>query len=127
MKIDHIAMYVTDLENTKEFFIRYFGAKSNEMYHNRHTDFKSYFLSFDSGAKLEIMTRHGLTDRDESHLRCGYIHIAISVGDKERVDTLTETLRNDGFTVVGGPRTTGDGFYESCIIGPENNLIEITI
>lgn len=127
MNIEHFAMYVLDLESTKEFFVRYFGAKSNEMYHNRKVDFKSYFLSFDSGSKLEIMTRPCLNNEAKDPIRCGYIHLAMSVGSKEKVNELTELLRKDGYTVVSGPRTTGDGCYESCILGPENNLIEITI
>lgn len=127
MNIEHFAMYVLDLESTKDFFVRYFGAKSNNMYHNSEVDFKSYFLSFDSGTKLEIMTRPNLNNTPKDPMLCGYIHLAMSVGSKEKVNELTETLRNDGYTVVSGPRTTGDGCYESCILGPENNLIEITI
>lgn len=127
MNIEHFAMYVLDLESTKDFFVRYFGAKPNNMYHNRGVDFKSYFLSFDSDTKLEIMTRPNLNNVPKDQMLCGYIHLAMSVGSKEKVNELTETLRNDGYTVVSGPRTTGDGCYESCILGPENNLIEITI
>lgn len=127
MNIEHFAMYVLNLESTKDFFVRYFGAKSNNMYHNREVDFKSYFLSFDSGTKLEIMTRPNLNNTPKDPMLCGYIHLAMSVGSKEKVNELTETLRNDGYTVISGPRTTGDGCYESCILGPENNLIEITI
>lgn len=127
MKIDHFAMYVNDLEAIKDFFVRYFNAVSNEMYHNKKTDFKSYFLSFEDGSRLEIMTRPGLVDEQKNPLRCGFIHLAMSVGSKEKVDTLTETLRNDGYQLASGPRTTGDGCYESCFYGPENNLIEITV
>jgi lactoylglutathione lyase len=127
MKIDHFAMYVNDLEAVKDFFVRYFNAVSNEMYHNKKTDFKSYFLSFEDGSRLEIMTRPGLVDEQKNPLRCGLIHLAMSVGSKEKVDTLTETLRNDGYQLASGPRTTGDGCYESCFYGPENNLIEITV
>lgn len=120
-------MYVIDLEGTKDFFIRYFGATPSELYHNLKVDFKSYFLLFDGGAKLEIMTRPNLNNEAKDAMRCGYIHLAMSVGSKEKVNELTEALRNDGYTVVSGPRTTGDGCYESCILGPENNLIEITV
>ena len=127
MKIEHFAMYVIDLEMVKNFFVRYFGATSNEMYHNKKTDFKSYFLSFDDGSRLEIMTRPGLADEQKNPLQCGFIHIAMSVGSKEKVDSLTKTLQNDGYELVSGPRTTGDGYYESCFYGPENNLIEITV
>lgn len=127
MKIDHFAMYVHDLEAVKDFFVRYFNAVSNEMYHNKKTYFKSYFLSFEDGSRLEIMTRPGLVDEQKNLLRCGFIHLAMSVGSKEKVDTLTETLRNDGYQLASGPRTTGDGCYESCFYGPENNLIEITV
>ena len=127
MYIEHIAMYVNDLEKTKEFFIKYFGASSNEIYHNKKTDFKSYFLSFDSGSRLEIMTKPELVDDIKDLKRTGFIHIAFSVGSKEKVDELTEILKIDGYEVISGPRTTGDGYYESCIVGIEGNQIEITV
>ena len=126
MQIEHIAMYVNDIEKTKEFFVKYFNATSNEGYHNPNTDFRSYFLSFDDGARLEIMNRPQMKDEEKTLNRTGYIHIAFSLGSKKQVDNLTERLRNDGFSVVSGPRTTGDGYYESCIIGIEGNQIEIT-
>lgn len=126
MHIEHIAMYVNDIEKTKEFFVKYFNATSNEGYHNPNTDFRSYFLSFDDDARLEIMNRPQMKDEEKSLNRTGYIHIAFSLGSKKQVDDLTERLRNDGFSVVSGPRTTGDGYYESCIIGIEGNQIEIT-
>lgn len=126
MRIEHIAMYVNDIEKTKEFFIKYFNATSNEGYHNPNTDFRSCFLSFDDGARLEIMNRPQMKDEEKTLNRTGYIHIAFSLGSKKQVDDLTERLRNDGFSVVSGPRTTGDGYYESCIIGIEGNQIEIT-
>lgn len=126
MWIEHIAMYVNDLEKTKEFFVKYFNAISNEGYHNPNTDFRSYFLSFDDGARLEIMNRPQMKDEEKTLNRTGYIHIAFSLGSKKQVDDLTERLRNDGFSVVSGPRTTGDGYYESCIIVIEGNQIEIT-
>ena len=127
MKIEHIAMYVTDLERTKEFFEKYFGARSNNGYHNPTTDFRSYFLSFDDGARIEIMNKPGMDDASKNLVRTGYIHIAFSVGSKERVAELTEQMKQDGYEVISGPRTTGDGYYESCIIGVEGNQIEITI
>lgn len=127
MKIEHIAMYVNDLEKTKEFFIKYLGAKSNEIYHNKNTDFKSYFLSFDDGARLEIMTRPNIQNEKKYLQRTGLIHIAFSLGTKEKVDELTEILKRDGYEVLSGPRTTGDGYYESCILAIEENQIELTV
>ncbi len=127
MKIEHIAMYVNNLEKTKEFFIKYFGAVSNNGYHNKSTDFKSYFLSFEDGARLEIMNKPGMQDEEKLINRTGFIHIAFSLGNKERVDALTAQLRADGYDVISGPRTTGDGYYESCIVGVEGNQIEITV
>lgn len=126
MRIEHIAMYVQDLENAKNFFVKYFGAVPNAGYHNQKTGFRSYFLSFDDGARLEIMTRPALAERQKGIMDTGYIHIAFQLGSRERVDALTERLRNDGYQVVSGPRTTGDGYYESCIVGMEGNQIEIT-
>lgn len=125
MIIDHIAMYVNDLEAAREFFIRYFDAASNDGYHNPRTGLRTYFLTFEDGAKLEIMSRPGMEDADKTLQRTGYIHIAFKVGTKQRVNELTARLKNDGFDVVSGPRTTGDGFYESCVVAIEGNQIEI--
>ena len=127
MKIEHIAMYVNDLEKARDFFVKYFNAVSNNGYHNKTTDFRSYFLTFEDGARLEIMTRPGMEDREKTEKRTGYIHIAFSVGSKEAVDELTAKLKEDGYPAISGPRTTGDGYYESCILGPEGNQIEITV
>lgn len=126
MKLDHIALYVNDLETARTFFIHYFEAASNEMYHNPRTGLKTYFLSFSDGARLEIMSRPDTITCEKNPLRQGFIHISFSVGGKEQVDRLTEQLRTDGYSVIDGPRTTGDEYYESCIEGPEGNLIEIT-
>lgn len=126
MRLDHFAMYVDDLEGVRVFFMRYFGATSNEQYHNPRTGLRTYFLSFGDGARLEIMSRPDMVEGGRDPLRRGYIHLAFSVGGRERVDELTETLRTDGFAVLSGPRVTGDGYYESCVEGPEGNLIEIT-
>ena len=123
MRIEHIAMYVNDLDAARDFFIRYFNAKSNEGYHNKTTDFRSYFLSFDNGARLEIMNKPIMQDSEKELARTGYVHIAFSLGSKAAVDTLTELLNHDGYDVISGPRTTGDGYYESCIIGIEGNQI----
>lgn len=126
MRIEHVAMYVNDLEATKDFFVKYFNATSNEGYHNKTTDFRSYFLNFDDGARLEIMNKPQMKDDEKSLNRTGFVHIAFSLGSKKAVDELSEKLKNDGFAIISGPRTTGDGYYESCIIGIEGNQIEIT-
>ena len=127
MKIEHIALYVNDLESARSFFMKYLGAKSNDGYHNPKTNFRSYFLSFDDGARLEIMNKPEMPDFPKEFSRTGYAHVAFSVGSKEKVDTLTEMLKTDGYEVVSGPRTTGDGYYESCIVAIEGNQIEITV
>ncbi len=127
MNIEHIAMYVTDLYGAKEFFEKYFNACSGECYHNKNTDFKSYFLTFDDGVRLEIMSKPQVKDINNNLFQAGYNHIAFSVGSKEKVDLLTVKLKNAGYKIISGPRTTGDGYYESCIEGFEGNLIEITI
>ena len=127
MRIEHIAMYVNDLEGTRDFFVKYFQAVSNEGYHNKVTDFRSYFLSFKDGARLEIMKKPVMEDEEKTLARTGFIHIAFSLGSKEAVDELTKQLKNDGYEVISGPRTTGDGYYESCVVGIEENQIEITV
>ncbi|MFJ7744655.1 VOC family protein [Peribacillus sp. NPDC097295] len=127
MKIEHIAMYVNDLEATKDFFVKFFGASSNAKYHNHKTGLETYFLSFEDRTRLEIMTRPDLVSSEKSLMATGYIHLAFSVGSKERVDALTSQLEQEGYRILSGPRTTGDGYYESCILGPEGNQIEITV
>lgn len=126
MRIEHLAMYVSDLEREKEFFIRYFGAVSNERYHNPRTGFRSYFLTFEDGARLEIMHKPDIQHQPKIPVRTGFAHVAFSVGSRGQVDALTDRLREDGYEVISGPRTTGDGYYESCILDIEGNQIEIT-
>ncbi|MCR5167787.1 MAG: VOC family protein [Oscillospiraceae bacterium] len=127
MKIEHAAMYVNDLEAARDFFAKYFGAKPNNGYHNIRTGFRSYFLSFDEGARLEIMNRPQMTDSIKTPDRTGFVHIAFSLGSTEEVDRLTEKIKSDGYRVISGPRTTGDGYYESCIVDLEGNQIELTV
>ena len=117
MKIDHIALYVNELEEVKAFFVRFFGAVSNEMYHNPRTGLRTYILS---------LSRPDMKDEAKDMFRTGYIHLSFAVGSQSEVDRLTGLLYDNGYRVVSGPRITGDGYYESCIEGPEGNLIEIT-
>ena len=127
MKIEHIALYVKDLEAARKFFMIYLGASSNDGYHNPKTGFRSYFLSFGDGTRLEIMNKPEMSDLPKDLSRTGYAHIAFCAGSKEKVDALTAKLKADGYEVISGPRTTGDGYYESCIVAIEGNQIEITI
>lgn len=127
MKIEHIAMYVNDLEAAKDFFVTYFDGKANELYHNKSTGFRSCFISFDDGARLEIMTKPEMSNPAKDADRTGYAHVAFSVGSAEKVDELTALLKTDGYEVLSGPRTTGDEYYESCIVAVEGNQIEITV
>lgn len=127
MRIEHIALYVNDLEAARAFFETYFEASAGERYHNTTTGFMSYFLSFADGARLEIMTRPDIEDLEKAPFRTGFAHLAFSVGSKEAVDALTARLAADGYEVASGPRTTGDGYYESCVVVIEGNQVEITV
>ena len=120
-------MYVNDLDASKDFFVTFLGGVSNAGYYNEKTGFKSYFISFEDGARLEIMNKSNMIDDPKTLNRTGYAHIAFSVGSKEKVNEVTEKAREAGFEVISGPRTTGDGYYESCIVAIENNQIEITV
>ncbi len=127
MRIEHIALWTKDLEGMRDFYQKYFKMKCGEMYENTEKGFSSYFLSFDGGARIELMHKKAILEGSrERGFAIGLTHIAISVGDKGTVDKLTESLRSDGYRILGAPRTTGDGYYESVISDPEGNHIEIT-
>lgn len=126
MKIEHVALWVRDIEAMKIFYIKYFNVKANDKYHNQVKEFESYFLMFDSGARLEIMRKTGI-DKPQHSDSVGWAHMAISLGSRESVDKLTARLQNDGYQLLNGPRVTGDGYYESVIEDPEGNLLELTV
>ncbi|WP_091141166.1 VOC family protein [Flavobacterium caeni] len=128
MKVNHVAMWVNDLEKTKDFYAKYFQVEAGERYRNAKNDFTSYFLFFDGASTtIEIMHRPDLSDCSRKSLFSpGLTHLAISVGDRMAVDRLTDQLREDGYPIVSEPRVTGDGYYESVILDPERNIIEIT-
>ncbi|ASG67344.1 lactoylglutathione lyase [Francisella halioticida] len=129
MKIEHIAIWVRDIEAMKDFYCKYFDAIANNKYINDTKGFCSYFISFNSSSRLEIMHSKSMDNLNfqNSFQKFGLIHFAISVGSREKVNKLTAQLKNDGYKVVEQPRTTGDRYYESIILDPENNQIEITI
>ncbi len=129
MHIDHLALWVRDLERMRAFYETYFNVTANEKYINKNKGFSSYFLTFpDGGARLEIMHMQGIPDTKNDVLTefSGFIHFAVSIGSEAAVDALTNQLRADKFVIVGEPRRTGDGYYESVVLDPEGNRIEIT-
>ena len=127
LRIEHVALYTSDLEATRDFFVRYFHATAGPPYHNPTKQFRSYFLTFPSGgARLELMTRPALLPPASAE-SLGYAHIALSVGSPAEVDTLTERLRRDGYEVLNRPRVTGDGYYESVVAAVDGLKIEITV
>lgn len=127
MKIEHVALYVSDLEKGKDFFIKYFKGKAGALYHNKKTNFKSYFISFDDACRLEIMWRPELKDLNNDCNYLSYNHVAFAVGSKDAVDTLSAQLQKDGYKLLSGPRITGDGYYESVIEIFDKIKIEITL
>jgi lactoylglutathione lyase len=129
VRIDHIAIWTEDLDRSKEFYEHFFGAHAGHKYLNAKKNFESYFLSFASGPRLEIMKMPNIGPRDKDLLKefIGLAHMAISVGSKAQVDLITEQLRASGYAIVGEPRTTGDGYYESVVLDPDGNRIEVTV
>lgn len=127
MKIEHVALWTTDLERMKTFYTTYFEATVNDKYENQAKAFESYFLSFKTGARLEIMRRPKLSVHDETQVYIGYAHLAFALESREAVLLLTERLRTDGYTIESEPRVTGDGYFESCVKDPDGNLVELTI
>lgn len=122
--IDHIAIWVEDLEKMREFYCKYFDGVSNQKYENKIKGFESYFISFDGATRIELMKRKDIEERIYKEI-LGLAHLAFKVGSKEKVNELTEIFRKDGYKVIGEPRTTGDGYYESIILDPEGNRIEL--
>lgn len=124
MKIEHIAIWTKNLENMRGFYCKYFGGVSNNKYKNKVKGFESYFISFNSSTRIELMRRKDIEERVHKEI-LGLAHLAFKIGSKEKVNELTEILRKDGYKIVGEPRTTGDGYYESVILDPEGNKIEL--
>lgn len=128
MNINHVAVWAYDIELLKDFYCRWFNATAAPRYHNPKRGLTSYFLSFpDGGAKLEIMNEPEITGVGHSGKLRGFCHIAVSVGSKEAVDGFTDRMRHEGVPVLGNPRTTGEGLYESVIADPEGNIVELTV
>lgn len=125
MMIEHVALYTLDLERMRTFYETYFDGTTGKQYHNPETGLQTYFISFADGTRLELMTRPGLEECERSRLWTGWAHLAFKAGTRENVDALTERLRADGYEVTGGPRVTGDGYYESCVLDPDGNTVEI--
>lgn len=129
MRIEHIALWTNDLEKLKAFYARYFGGKAREKYANPEKHFESYFIEFGNGARLEIMKMTSVLPNtgEKGKQYLSYAHMAFSVGDRDTVDKLTKRLGQDGYEVISAARTTGDGYYESCILDPDGNRVEITV
>lgn len=128
MKIEHIAIWVNDLDKVKDFYVKYFDMKCSKKYVNSQKKFSSFFLSFEGAfTRIEIMNRPDIVEIEGKHSSTfGLTHFSISVGGKKKVDELTEIFRKDGYIIVGEPRTTGDGYYESVVEDCEGNWVEIT-
>jgi lactoylglutathione lyase len=129
MNIEHIAIWAKDIEILRAFYEKYFGASSSHRYGNDKKGFASYFLGFKTGARLELMQMDSLIEsgKDPGQNYFGFAHLAFSVGSKELVDQITEQFRRDEHEILDGPRTTGDGYYESVVLDPEGNRLEITV
>jgi lactoylglutathione lyase len=129
MKIEHLAIWTEDLEGMKVFYVKYFHAIAGEKYHNPKKNFESYFLTLGDGARLELMRKSQINPSGKGVYQefTGLAHFALAVGSREKVNSITDQLRKDGFEIIGDPRTTGDGYYESVVLDPEGNRIEITV
>lgn len=127
MKIEHVAIWTYNLEGLQNFYMHYFDASSNEIYYNHSKGFRSYFLSFNGDCRLEIMEMSGIPHSKNNSVKqfTGLIHFAFKVGSRSEVDQITNEIRKDGFKVVREPSVTGDGCYESVILDPDGNRVEI--
>ena len=128
MRVEHIAVWTKDIERLAGFYEKYFGGKRNLKYRNESKGFESYFITFDSGSsRLEIMNIVDLAGNDSGINAVGYTHLAFSTGSKDSVVEMTEKLRDDGYKVLSEPRTTGDGYFESVVLDPDGNIVELTV
>ena len=129
IKLEHIAIWTRQLEVLKDYYIKYFGGSPNEKYENRNNNFESYFISFDSGARLELMRMPNIPENNNDTIQdqhLGIIHLAFGVNSPAEVDAKAEQLKKDGFDILSGPRKTGDGYYEFETLDPDNNRLEVT-
>lgn len=124
LHVDHIAIWTSDIERSKLFYQRYFGAQAGDLYRSQRRSMQSYFLTFQAGARLEIMTLPDLGGRQGEEC-VGLSHFALRVGSRKAVDQFVETLRCDHVAIAGEPRVTGDGYYEAVILDPDGNSIEL--
>jgi lactoylglutathione lyase len=127
MRIEHVALWTRDLEGLRAFYERYFGATAGARYHNPKKQFQSYFLSFEGGARIELMHSPHIDEPGKAGTHFGYAHLAVALGSEGAVDALTARLRANGYPVLDGPRRTGDGYYESVVLDPDGNRIELTV
>ena len=125
MTIEHIAIWTNNLEELRDFYCTFFDGKSNEKYFNPIRKFESYFITFSSGARLEIMRLPDLVTKENANTLVGLAHIAFKVKGNDEVDRLTKHFREQGITIAGEPRLTGDGYYESTLLDPDGNMIEL--
>ena len=129
MILEHVAIWTDNLEELKHYYIKYFGAAANEKYTNEQNQFHSYFLTFKSGARLEIMTRPGIPENKNDRVTAqhkGIIHLAFGVDTRQEVDEKAQQLLSEGFKILRGPRKTGDGYYEFETLDPDGNRLEVT-
>lgn len=124
-RLEHVALWVRDVDGVAAFYARYFGARVGERYENRRKGFQSRFLQFASGARLEIMARTDVLARGAAEA-LGFAHVAIAIGDEAAVDALAARFKADGVSLLDGPRRTGDGYYECVVLDPEGNRVEVT-
>jgi len=125
-RIEHVAVWTDDLERSRRFYVEHLEGRASDLYRNEATEFTSYFLEFDGGPRLELMQMPGIAPRPDEGQALGFVHVAFSLGSEAAVDALTEKLRGAGYDVVGEPRWTGDGYYESVVLDPDGNRVELT-
>jgi len=130
MTLEHVAIWTGKIEELKNYYVRYFGAIPNEKYENKQKQFESYFLTFESGARLELMMMPGIPENKNDRIKAqhiGIIHLAFGVKSIHEVDEKAKQLHNNGFKILSGPRKTGDGYYEFETLDPDDNRIEVTV